>query len=69
MLLYVDSLVLKLYHSRLLALHADVQQQLRAECLALRSHQHGDRPSKDELKGMKLLGRVLHEGKFREERC
>ena len=49
-------------YSRLLAQHPNVQQLLRVECLQLPSHQEGDLPTKEELKGMKYLGRVIHEG-------
>ena len=60
--------VLKIHHSRLLARHPDVQQRLRAECLELSSYQDGDLPTKEELKGMKYLGRVIHEGMIPEYR-
>lgn len=48
--------------SRLLAQHPEVQQRLRAECLALPSYRTKDLPTKDELKNMKYLANVIHEG-------
>ena len=50
--------------SRLLAQHPDVQQRLRAECLALTSYKAKDLPTKDELKNMKYLANVIHEGQY-----
>ena len=51
-----------LWQSRLLAQHPEVQQRLRAECLALPSYITKDLPTKEELKKMKYLANVIHEG-------
>ena len=48
--------------SRLLAQHPEVQQRLRAECLALSSYKSNDLPGKDELRNMKYLRNVINEG-------
>ena len=48
--------------SRLLAQHPEIQQRLRDECLALPSYGAKDLPTKDELKNMKYLANVIHEG-------
>lgn len=48
--------------SRLLAQYPEVQQRLRTECLALPSYKAKDLPTKDELKDMKYLANVIHEG-------
>ena len=48
--------------SRLLALHPPVQKKLRTECESLPSNQAGDLPTKDELKHMTYLRKVIHEG-------
>ena len=48
--------------SRLLARHPDVQQKLRAECQSLPCHQAGTLPTKDELKQMPYLRKVIDEG-------
>ncbi len=53
-----------LSQSRLLAQHLEIQQRLRAECLALPSYKAQDLPTKDELKNMKYLANVIHEGEY-----
>lgn len=54
--------------SRLLAQHPEVQDLLRAECLALPSYGEKDLPTKDELQSMKYLANVIHEGQYLENR-
>ena len=49
--------------SRLLSQHSDIQQRLRDECVSLPSWLDGNLPTKEELKGMEYLGRVIHEGR------
>ena len=52
-------------YSRLLAQYPEVQQRLRAECLALPSYKaNNDLPEKDELKTMNYLKNVIHEGQY-----
>ena len=53
-----------LSQSRLLAQHPEVQERLRAECLALPSYKLKGLPTKDELKSMKYLANVIHEGQY-----
>ena len=48
--------------SRLLAQHPEVQNRLRAECLALSSYKANNLPDKGELKNMKYLKDVIDEG-------
>lgn len=50
--------------SRLLAQHPDIQERLREECVSLPSHTDGDLPTKDELKNMRFLNKVIKEGKY-----
>ena len=49
--------------SRLLVQHPQVQQRLRAECLALPSYKVNNLPEKDELKNMTYLRNVIYEGR------
>ena len=48
--------------SRLLAQNPEVQQRLRAECVSLPSYKENNFPEKDEIKNMKYLRNVIHEG-------
>lgn len=56
-----------LSQSRLLAQRPETQQRLRAECLALPSYKAKHLPTKDELKSMKYLSNVIHEGQYSED--
>ncbi len=53
-----------LSQSRLVAQHPEIQQRLRAECLALPSYKAQELPTKVELKNMKYLTNVIHEGEY-----
>ena len=56
-------------NSRLLAQYPEVQQRLRAECMALpSSYKAKDLPTKEELKHMKYLANVIHEGQQSNDR-
>ena len=48
--------------SNLLAEHQDIQARLRQDCLQLQSYKHGDLPTPAEIKGLRFLSNVLHEG-------
>lgn len=54
--------------SRLLAQHPEVQERLRAECLALPSYKAKELPTKDELKSMNYLASIIHEGQYPNDR-
>lgn len=46
----------------MLSRHHDIQRLLRDEYTSLPSFRDGEVPTKQELKGMEYLGRVIHEG-------
>ena len=48
--------------SNLLAENWDIQERLRKDCLELDSFKHGELPTPAEIKGMKYLSNVFHEG-------
>ncbi len=51
-----------LRYSRMLSRHPNIQRRLRDECKNLLSFRDGKTPTKEELKGMEYLKRVIHEG-------
>ena len=48
----------------MLARHPDIQERLRDECKSLPSFRDGEAPTREELKGMEYLGRVIREGQW-----